>query len=126
MKKTILNIILVIALICFCFSAYKLGTYWWHARQTVQLSNELAGLVNDNDNVVVNIPAASSDPGSDTQAQPDARDSMMAKYGELYHRNNDFIGWLTIEGTDISYPVDRKSTRLNSSHTDSSRMPSSA
>ncbi len=103
MKKTLLNIIFVVAIICFCFSAYKLGTYWWHARQTVQMSNELAGLVNNN--AVVDTPAASSDSGSDTQSPPDARDSMMAKYGELYNRNNDFIGWLTIEGTDISYPV---------------------
>lgn len=105
LKKTILNIIFVIALICFCFSAYKLGTYWWHARQTVQMSNELAGLVNDTDNVVVDSPAASSDSGSDKQSRQDMRDAMMKKYGELYNRNSDFIGWLSIEGTDISYPV---------------------
>ena len=35
------------------------------------------------------------------------------------------IGWAALSPTS-SKPQDRKSTRLNSSHTDSSRMPSSA
>ena len=34
--------------------------------------------------------------------------------------------WLSSSGITNSYNQDRKSTRLNSSHTDSSRMPSSA
>ena len=33
---------------------------------------------------------------------------------------------LLLEGKDVIGKSDRKSTRLNSSHTDSSRMPSSA
>ena len=45
MKRLIINLILVIALICFCFSAYKLGSYAWHTRQTKQLSSELSDLV---------------------------------------------------------------------------------
>lgn len=28
-----------------------------------------------------------------------------SRYEELYARNNDFIGWLVIEGTNINYPV---------------------
>ena len=36
----------------------------------------------------------------------------------------DLIGYQ--EGSVISRTIDRKSTRLNSSHTDISRMPSSA
>lgn len=30
---------------------------------------------------------------------------ILSKYKELYERNNDLIGWLTIEGTKIDYPV---------------------
>ena len=48
-------------------------------------------------------------------------------------RGEDIIGAnVTVKGTsngtitDIDGNLDRKSTRLNSSHTDSSRMPSSA
>ena len=35
-------------------------------------------------------------------------------------------GKLTVQGQDLGGPVDRKSTRLNSSHAKTSRMPSSA
>ena len=111
MKKILLNIILVIALICFCYSGYKLGTYWWHARQTVQMKDELANLVKDDaaaDTITVTgsdeasvAPSSASDPAS----KEDLRAAMMEKYGALYDRNSDFIGWLSIDGTDISYPV---------------------
>ena len=44
---------------------------------------------------------------------------------------NEFMKNFSLEGkiafvTGASYGIDRKSTRLNSSHTDISRMPSSA
>ena len=31
--------------------------------------------------------------------------SPLAKYQELYQMNNDMIGWISIEGTNINYPV---------------------
>lgn len=31
--------------------------------------------------------------------------SVLEKYVELYKKNNDFVGWLTIPGTHIDYPV---------------------
>lgn len=34
--------------------------------------------------------------------------SMLEEYKELYESNNDFIGWLNIEGTSIDYPVMKK------------------
>ena len=50
------------------------------------------------------------------------------KRGKVYEYRFEIA---TVEGTrkwitKSGYPTDRKSTRLNSSHTDSSRMPSSA
>ena len=36
------------------------------------------------------------------------------------------VGWLGDRGAILDYQVDRKSTRLNSSHSGESRMPSSA
>lgn len=29
----------------------------------------------------------------------------MEKYGELFAKNNDFMGWISIEGTNVDYPV---------------------
>ena len=104
MKRLIINLVLVIALICFCFSAYKLGSYAWHTRQTKQMSSELSGLVlADSDTITVSSDSSDQETGTDS-AQA-ARDAMMKKYGKLYERNSDFAGWLSIEGTDVSYPV---------------------
>ncbi len=33
------------------------------------------------------------------------QDGMLTKYMPLYQRNNDFSGWIEIEGTKIDYPV---------------------
>ena len=41
------------------------------------------------------------------------------------NHEGDLLDWLNA-AADEATPVDRKSTRLNSSHTDISRMPSSA
>ena len=30
---------------------------------------------------------------------------MLPKYAELYEKNNDMIGWIWVEGTDINFPV---------------------
>ena len=27
------------------------------------------------------------------------------KYAAVYEQNNDFVGWISIEGTNIDYPV---------------------
>ena len=106
MKRLIFNLILVIALICFCFSAYKLGTYAWHAYQTKQMSSELSDLVHaDSDSDTITISSDSSAQDAAVDSAQAARNAMMKKYGKLYERNSDFIGWLSIEGTDISYPV---------------------
>jgi len=34
-----------------------------------------------------------------------ATEDMLEKFGELYIQNNDLVGWLSIEGTKIDYPV---------------------
>ena len=44
----------------------------------------------------------------------------LRKYAVRYH-NSDFIS-----SDPVQFPQDRKSTRLNSSHIEESRMPSSA
>ena len=33
------------------------------------------------------------------------RAQAMEKYGELFKKNNDFMGWISIKGTNVNYPV---------------------
>ena len=56
-----------------------------------------------NDPGITAVPDASQDSTEApeiTQAQ-----EAFSRYEELYARNNDFIGWITIDGTNINYPV---------------------
>lgn len=39
------------------------------------------------------------------QVVDDNEQNLNNKYAELYSQNNDFIGWLKIDGTGIDYPV---------------------
>lgn len=41
----------------------------------------------------------------DSTEKPDSEQIAMEKYEEVYEQNNDFVGWIMIEGTNINYPV---------------------
>lgn len=105
MKKFLSTIILIAAIICFCWSAFSLGRYAWQTWVTQKNVNDLASEINDTPLLI-----DEADPNTDEtinaadQAALDA-EAMMAKYSNLYNRNQDFIGWLSIEGTNINYPV---------------------
>ena len=45
------------------------------------------------------------------QVVDDNEQNLNNKYAELYSQNNDFIGWLKIDGTGIDYPVMQKKQR---------------
>lgn len=100
MKRIIGTIILIIAIICFGWSAFSLGKYAYQTWTTQKNLDSLAGKVKTDN---IKIPdTASEDETEDPVAESEA---MMEKYGELYNENKDFIGWLSVEGTKINYPV---------------------
>lgn len=97
MRKKLRNIFMVIALLVFCLGTFHLTKYAWQTTKTTELNNELSTLIIDTETPAV-VPTDNAD-------QEAATEDMMNKYGELYHRNNDFVGWLDIAETDIHYPV---------------------
>ena len=44
----------------------------------------------------------------DTDDTDDIEQEIAGKFKELYQLNNDFVGWLTIDGTRVDYPVMQK------------------
>lgn len=42
---------------------------------------------------------------SEEELEAVERAAAMEKYGELFNKNNDFMGWIFIEGTQVNYPV---------------------
>ena len=100
MKRVIGTIILIIAIICFGWSAFSLGKYAWQAHTTQKNIDQLADRIN------TDATEASDDSDDSDEEDPVAEsEAMMEKYGYLYNENKDFIGWLSIEGTNINNPV---------------------
>lgn len=97
MSKKLRKILMVIALLVFCLGTFHLAKYAWQTIKTTELNDELSTLIIDTEPPAV-VPTDKTDPETATE-------DMMDKYGELYNRNNDFSGWLDIDGTNIHYPV---------------------
>ncbi len=95
----VLILIASAAVIGLGYSSYKIIT----ARQeTAAFEKELDGLQEMRDE---NLPTAAVDPGDDVNAEDVNGDGYLDVYESFYLSNPDFTGWLTIEGTDVDFPV---------------------
>lgn len=91
-SSVIQNIILALAIICFLGSGAYLIKYYWDGYQSEKTVDDLRNLIGDDDISV-----------SEIDREPE--EDMSQKFAKLYALNNDFVGWLSIEGTNIDYPV---------------------
>ncbi len=90
------KLILVILFLCISGSLLYLVYYFMMYRKNTTDYNALAELITEDkgqSELVINYTD-----------EPDAR-PVLAKYAELLNRNKKIVGWLTIEGCDIDYPV---------------------
>lgn len=44
-------------------------------------------------------------PVEETDGSHSVETTVLAKYAEYYSKNNDFVGWIKIDGTNVDYPV---------------------
>ena len=118
-RKRIIGICLIIV---FSVSAIVSGRLFWieyrDAKASEEVFSSLAGLVQDTgqnggeDGSTGDYTDATGIGTLDNdEVLPDeemaAEDAAKAyeKYGALYEQNNDFVGWIQIDGTNINYPV---------------------
>ena len=118
-RKRIIGICLIIV---FSVSVIVSGRLFWKEYRDAKASEEvfssLAGLVQDTgqnggeDGSTGDYTDATGIGTLDNdEVLPDeemaAEDAAKAyeKYGALYEQNNDFVGWIQIDGTNINYPV---------------------
>jgi sortase B len=88
-KRRVLIILIIACAVVFAVSAYKLIQYYWVAHET-ESSFEALRLPDDDE---------------DTITDPSQYAKRQAHYRDLKERNEDFIGWLRIFGTNVDYPV---------------------
>lgn len=102
-KNLALNIILVVAILCFLGSGGYLFKYYWDGWQKEKHMGELEDMILDDDALPVSLESGGdSSTGEDS---PGSKASSSNRYAKLLEANPDFIGWIEIEDTKISYPV---------------------
>lgn len=104
-KQLLYYVVIAVLLIIFLISAFYVGRYVMDSRQQKENYNNLASIV---EQARVNAEQATADP--DATVDPDApaeetEPPILPEYQELYEMNNDLVGWLKIEDTQINYPV---------------------
>lgn len=116
MRKQIFNFLIGIFAAVFVFSAYCLINYFMQIRQAEKEYSELSQIVADVQQTEPETPADPTEPipyGNPklvTVTDPDTGETQpcLAEYAPIYQRNDDTVGWIRINGTNIDFPVMHK------------------
>ena len=105
-KDTVLNILLVVFIVTFLVSGGYLGMYYYNIHKAQKSFDSLKDMIKD----VPGGDTLSKTNGTETDASEISYVDIngvrvQEKFADLYTANSDFIGWLTIPGTEIDYPV---------------------
>lgn len=106
MRNRILIVICVISGLLFAFCCYMVSSILITNAKEKNAFDDLAKAVAQTDTD----PAAAEEEVSPSNTEPDngmgeAANTMLPEYAELYKQNNDLYAWLSVEGTNINYPV---------------------
>ena len=104
-KNLIYNIFIGLFLAIAIGCGIYIGIYYYSINKSIKQFEELAGSITgdeestdeDGEPIYVELPSSESNESANVK--------ILKKYASLYQQNSDFIGWLTIVGTDIDYPV---------------------
>lgn len=105
MKKKTIGIIAISALCAFAIFAGAMFTHQYiDAKNSVEQFDELTDLIAD---VEAETETESTEEPELSEEELAAAQAALAheKYGALFEQNEDFIGWIKIDGTKIDYPV---------------------
>lgn len=104
MKKTI-GIVLMVALIAGAvFSGVMCAKQYSDAKDSESTFCELQELIKD---TAGSLSAEGTEVSAEAPGEPEqlVTETAYDKYFPLYQKNSDFIGWISIVGTEIDYPV---------------------
>lgn len=96
MKSKYLMIGAAVCAALFLFSGVTLYRQYADEKQSAEAFDNIAALVQE-ETPPVDEPQESESP------QPEQ--TAFEKYAAVYEQNSDFVGWISIEGTNIDYPV---------------------
>lgn len=104
-KRILLTIILFILIVILIISVYKIITWYNENQKVAKLSEDLINKTEittvKNDGEKVNPPKDEFDPYWDFIDIP----LISVNFSELIKENNDTVGWIFVDNTNINYPV---------------------
>lgn len=101
MKKVLFTVVVLLLLAAFGVSAFMVGSYLIDGKKQSSRYDELS-------NIAAN---AQTDRKESEETEPEAETTgptefgMLPGYKEIYEMNNDVVGWIKMEGTQMDYPV---------------------
>lgn len=92
-KKTIINILMVICLFVIVGCGGYLAYYYYTNAKSEKAISNLADMIEEEE-----------DEANPAMEEVDGI-MIQKKFAKLYKANHDFVGWITIEDTNVDYPV---------------------
>ena len=104
--NAILNALLVFFILVFLGSGAYLGIYFYKIHKAQSGFDDLKSLIRDSSKDKVDDGESTVDPDMVVPKYVNIDGvSVQEKFADLYTRNHEFVGWLTVDGTNIDYPV---------------------
>lgn len=94
MKRKMYAVALLLCIASFCGSVFMVWYHWYQEKHAASRFEELVELVEES------VETEPEEKIEDEEVQ-----SPLDRYQELFERNHDMFGWISIEDTEINYPV---------------------
>ena len=103
MKKVLFTIVVLVLVAAFGVSAFMVGNYLIDGRNQAKRYDELSNIAANAQ--TERTEAATEATGETTEPTEPTEGGMLPGYKEIYELNNDVVGWIKMEGTQMDYPV---------------------
>lgn len=104
MKRMLIRIGAVLFAGLFCVSAYQISGWYQDSQKSRREFEAIAQLVSS-PTVSTGLSGRADDHTDDSDNEDDQELLPLSEYLAVYELNTDFVGWVSIEGTKINYPV---------------------
>ena len=105
MKRNMMIVLAAVFAAIFLFSGMMLWQDYRDQEASAVVFDNVANLIVEETQPATEFSAEDAETQPAELTEPAAEMTAYEKYAAVYAQNNDFVGWLCIEGTNINYPV---------------------